>query len=61
MQQTKEEFKKAYSSLNKLIVKKDQFKNLHHLIPNKFNLGSHDPIYLKMNVNGKVAPLHIVI
>lgn len=61
MQTTKEEMKKVYSQLNKIVVKKDAFRNMHHLIGNRVVLKPHEPIYLKLMVYQKVAPLHIMV
>jgi len=59
MQMTKDEFKKTYSQINKLVVKKEAFRTIYHLIPNKFLLKANDPIYLKFFVQGRQAPLNI--
>jgi hypothetical protein len=59
MKLTKEEFKKTYSQLNKLVVKKEAFKSIYHLVPNKYDIKAHDPIYLKFFVQGRQAPINI--
>ena len=61
MEITKDEMKKVYGQLNKLIVKKEAFKNMHHLIANKVILLPNEPQYLKLTVLQKPAPLHIQV
>ena len=59
MEVTKEEMRKTYSQLNKLIVKKDAFKVMHHLIGNRVTLKPNEACYMKLFVNSKPAPLNI--
>lgn len=48
MQVAKDEMKKVKTSLNKLIVKKESFKNIFHMVPNRISLAPGEPVYLKL-------------
>ena len=50
MQLTKDEIQKTYASLSKLIIRKDAFMTLQHLVPNRVEILPNQPKYLKIAV-----------
>ncbi|CDW82423.1 UNKNOWN [Stylonychia lemnae] len=61
MQNTKDEMRKVQGQLSRLMVKKEQFVNFHHLNCNKLQIRANEPIYCKIFVHQKAAPLNIMI
>ena len=61
MESTKEEIMEVYNKLNRLIVKKEQYRSLHHLKCNTIYLKPNEPVYCKIFVSQKQAPLNIMV
>ena len=61
MGKTKNEFNKAFSVLNKMMLKRECFKTLQPIIPNRLVLRRGEPMFCKVNVYQKRTPLHVLL